>query len=426
MSDALLEALGAARPQVWSNPDYRPAEDPQAQAELKIALADWDAAAGLLAALFPETGPEGRIRSRLVPVPEGVLPAGVPGSVFMKADNDLPVAGSVKARGGLFEVVTTAIAQAREAGLLAEGEDAAKLARPEMRDFFRARTMSVGSTGNLGLSVGITARALGYRAVVHMSADAKAWKVKRLTDLGVSVIQHASDYTAAVAAARDAAALDPLCHFVDDEDSPTLFRGYSASAAELAEELAAQGIEIGPERPLMVYLPCGVGGAPGGTAQGLRAVFGANVHGFFCEPVQAPSGLVRLAYKGKYKTVYDVGLTNKTEADGMAVATFSDFVAGRMEERLAGAFTVGDDTLFTYLLKTHDLMGEKLEPSAASAFRGPEMVMLSDDAAGFRAQHLAGVDPAQVVHVVWATGGRFVPEAQYEAFVTEARKLALV
>lgn len=115
------------------------------------------------------------------------------------------------------------------------------------------------------MSVGIAARALGFRAVVHMSADAKSWKVDRLTRQGVEVIQHQADYTTAVEHARIAAEASPSVYFVDDERSELLFLGYSAAARELAEQLALAGRIVDLEHPLFVYLPCGIGGAPGGS-----------------------------------------------------------------------------------------------------------------------------------------------------------------
>lgn len=424
--DRLLERLRAGQPVLWTNPDYAPAEDPQAAADVAQAQADWQSFAPLLAALWPELGASGAIRSELIAVPgcREALAAAAPdlATLLVKGDHALPVAGSVKARGGVFEVLSTAVAQARAAGLLAEGGDIATLAGPDARAFFAKRRIAVGSTGNLGLSVGISARALGYAATVHMSHDAKAWKVARLRDLGVEVVQHRSDYSAAVATARDIAARDPLTHFVDDESSALLFNGYSAAAAELKDQLDAMGRAIGPERPLILYLPCGIGGAPGGIAYGARGVFGPDVHPFFVEPVQAPSALVQMRHgPGRETSVYELGLSNRTEADGMAVATMSQLVAERMRRRLAGVFTVSDDDLFRWVAMA-DAEGLRLEPSAASGFGGPRMLQGTEAGRAFCATHLTGREAA-AVHVVWTTGGAFLPEEIYQSHVAAGRKL---
>ncbi len=417
------QALRAAQPVLWTNPHYRPARDHQATAEVTMACAKWAELGPLLARLWPELGPSGELRSDLLNCAAMIEPLGYSGvqTLLAKGDHALPVAGSVKARGGVFEVLTTAVAQARAAGLA--GNDLSELASDEWRAFFGQRRIAVGSTGNLGLSVGIAARALGYQATVHMSHDAKPWKVQRLRDLGVEVVQHRTDYSSAVAAARQIAADDPLTHFVDDEDSLLLFKGYSAAATELQQQLSDACITVDADHPLVLYLPCGIGGAPGGIAYGARGVFGPHVHPFFVEPVQAPSALVQM-YSGleQETNVYDLGLTNRTEADGMAVATMSRLVAERMEDRLAGVLTVADADLLRWVTIGAD-NGLRLEPSAASGFGGPLMLMSTVAGQSFRDTHLAGVPPENITHVVWTTGGAFVPDAQYADFVARGRAL---
>jgi D-serine dehydratase len=414
----LRDDVCAGRSVLWTNPAYVPATDASVRADLDHACADWDMLAPLLARLFPDlqaTG--GRVSSGLIPAPDGVFGTSA-GTLLIKADHALPVAGSIKARGGLFEVLMTAVRQARAAGLLGRDDPVTDLA--QARAFFASRTIAVGSTGNLGLSVGIAARALGYRCVVHMSKDAKPWKIERLRKLGVEVVLHSADYSTAVAAARDATADDPDSYFVDDESSELLFRGYSAAAAELAVQLDALDITISASRPLCLYLPCGIGGAPGGIAYGARAMFGAHAHSFFVEPQQSASALCQMAFDAP--SVHALGLSNRTEADGMAVATLSPLVRDRMHDRLAGICTVGDADMLRWVAAG---TGHKMqfEPSATAGFAGPQHLMNSAAGAAFRARHMPDVDPADIIHVVWATGGLFVPDAAHRVFLQAAAAL---
>ena len=409
---------------MWINP-LRAAQGaaPTVVGDTHLGLADMQAAqdrftrcAPLLAQVFPElVATQGRIESALLPTPALQEALGLPqaqGRLWVKADHSLPVAGSIKARGGFHEVLELTERLTLQHGLLPMGADYQTLASPAARAMLAQHQVAVGSTGNLGLAIGVLAAALGFRAVVHMSVDAKAWKKERLRSSGVEVVEHAGDYEQAVATGRQRAQADPLCHFVDDERSLSLFIGYSAAALHLRDQLAAHGVPVNAEHPLLVYLPCGVGGAPSGIAWGLHQLFGEHVHCFFAEPVQSPCFLVQmLAPAGSHPSVYDHGLTNRTEADGLAVPRGSLLAAQAMRTLVAGIFTVRDQTLFEHLALAHATEGLRLEPSAAAGFSG-----LREIADGAPALPCPGAN-----HVVWSTGGLLVPEMQFQGFLQRAQ-----
>ena len=421
MPDTLAN-LRCATAQLWINPqrgasatDVNLGEQP-----LALSTADMHAAqdrlarfAPLLAQLFPElVASHGQVESALIPVPAMQQALGLPlasGRLWVKADHSLPVAGSIKARGGFHEVLEWAEQLAlRHGGLMADS-DYRTLTSDHARAWFARHQVAVGSTGNLGMAIGVMAAALGFRAVVHMSTDAKAWKKDRLRQHGVAVIEHTCDYEQAVAQGRQRAQADPLCHFVDDERSVSLFVGYSAAALHLQKQLQEQGVAVDAQHPLLVYLPCGVGGAPSGIAWGLHQVFGEHVHCFFAEPVQSPCFLVQMmAAPGSHPSVYDYGLTNQTQADGLAIPRASLLAANAMRSILAGVFTVQDSTLFDHLALLHASEGMRIEPSAAAGFSGPLHL---------RNHALAS---AGANHVVWTTGGLLVPDAQFQGFLQQA------
>jgi D-serine dehydratase len=417
-----LNKLRSATPQLWVNPqrglllEDNPADQPPfLRTEMQAARDRFNRFAPLLAQLFPElAASEGRIESDLLPAPAMQRALCIPahhGRLWIKADHSLPVAGSIKARGGFHEVLEVAERLAIVTGQLHPGTDYRSLALPPARAVFARHQIAVGSTGNLGMAIGVLAAALGFRAVVHMSTEAKEWKKQRLRQRGVELVEHAGDYEQAVACGRALALADPLCHFVDDERSLSLFMGYSAAALQLQDQLQAQGVVVDASHPLIVYLPCGVGGAPAGIAWGLHQLFGEHVHCFFAEPVQSPCFLVHmLAPDGSSPSVYDFGLTNRTEADGLAVPRASPLAASVMHPLLAGVFTVEDPTLFEHLALLLATEGLRIEPSAAAGFSGPKHL-------GDRALSCPGAN-----HVVWTTGGSLVPDAQYQMYLDRAAK----
>lgn len=368
-----------------------------------------------LAKAFPETAKtNGIIESEVVPISEmqSVLEREydtlIQGRLLLKKDSHLPISGSIKARGGIYEVLTHAEKLAIEAGLLTESDDYSKLLNEEFRDFFKRFSIAVGSTGNLGMSIGIMSAKLGFSVSVHMSADARAWKKNRLRALGVNVIEYAQDYGVAVAQGRKEAENDPTCFFIDDENSQTLFLGYSVAGERLKKQFDEKGIAVDAQHPLFVYLPCGVGGGPGGVAFGLKMAFGDNVHCIFAEPTHSPCMMLGV-HTGLHDaiSVQDIGIDNITAADGLAVGRASGFVGRAMERLLDGYLTISDERMYRLLGQLNEAENIQLEPSALAGMIGPIVVTKSVE---YRARmQFDDTVMRNATHLVWATGGGIVP-----------------
>lgn len=410
--------LMAAKETFWRNDSLRPfdeVEQEMGKADTADAAARLQRFAPFIERAFPETKAEkGIIESPLREIAatkEGMEALGaVPdGRLFLKMDSHLAVAGSVKARGGIYEVLKHTEEIALAEGLLTEDGDYAKLA--DHRDLFAGYTVQVGSTGNLGLSIGISSAAVGYRVVVHMSNDAKQWKKDLLRSKGVEVKEYAGDYGKAVAEGRALSDADPKSYFVDDEHSTALFLGYSVAGKRLRTQLKEQGVSVDAEHPLFVYLPCGVGGAPGGIAFGLKQEFGDYVHCFFVEPVQCPCMIAGLATgEGENICVQDLGLSGITEADGLAVGRPSGMVTRMMKPLLSGCSTVEDGRLFDALRVLHNRDGIFIEPSSCAALVAWQDMARFDGAKDYVESHGLTDKMANAVHIAWATGGCLVPE----------------
>jgi D-serine dehydratase len=299
----------------------------------------------------------------------------------------------------------------------------------ELAQFLSAFEVVVGSTGNLGLSVGLSGSALGMKTTVHMSNDAKQWKKDLLRKRGATVVEHAGLYESAVAEGRRTASEDSNAHFIDDETSETLFLGYACAARELQAQLAEAGAD--EDAPLVVYIPCGVGGAPAGLCWGLKQVFGQRVHVFFAEPTHAPCVTLGLCSgKGSAIAVDDIGIDGKTEADGLAVGRASPLCCEMVGRLVDGCFTVADPTLFSQLdtLVACEGEGAFIEPSCCAALEGPAALKRGGAVGGVPAAPSQLADDLTTsplcaelvergIHVIWATGGALVPPAERAKFI---------
>ena len=352
----------------------------------------------------------------------------LPGQLLLKMDSHLAVAGSIKARGGIYEVLKHAEELALKTGKLKLTDDYSVLNSAEWKDFFGQYTVQVGSTGNLGLSIGISSAAVGFRVKVHMSADAKQWKKDLLRSKGVEVVEYEDDYSAAVAEGRRLSAQDPKSYFVDDENSKDLFLGYAVAASRLAKQLTEQQITVDEDHPLFVYLPAGVGGAPGGVAYGLKRIFKDNVHCFFAEPTHCPSVLLGMATE-RYGdvSVRDFDIDGITEADGLACASPSGFVTRMDRNIVSGDFTVDDARLYDFMRMLHDTENIRIEPSSCAALLGPLQIAGAAEGAKptestgapagcsyLTAQGITNKKLQNSTHICWATGGALVPEEVWE------------
>ncbi|ELC3157580.1 D-serine ammonia-lyase [Vibrio harveyi] len=427
----LVERLIGLEEVVWFNPNITTLEEGLpyvglGAANIKDASERLKRFAPYLMKAFPETvASNGIIESNVVKIDkmksclEAQYGTQILGRLMLKKDSHLPISGSIKARGGIYEVLTHAEKLAIEAGLLSESDDYSKLFSEEFRQFFQQYSIAVGSTGNLGMSIGIMSAKLGFSVSVHMSADAREWKKNKLRSHGVNVVEYEQDYGVAVEQGRKEAEKDPTCFFIDDENSQTLFLGYSVAGERLKQQFDDMGIIVDAEHPLFVYLPCGVGGGPGGVAFGLKMAFGDHVHCIFAEPTHSPCMLLGV-HTGLHDdiAVQDLGIDNITAADGLAVGRASGFVGRAMERLLDGYYTMTDERMYHHLGELSEQEDIRLEPSALAGMMGA--VHVSQDQVYQARMQFSEDKMKNAIHLVWATGGGMVPEAEMSAYLAKS------
>lgn len=427
----IVKDLIALKETVWFNPHFTSLEEGLpyvglGQKDIDDACDRLTRFAPYLMQAFPETAAShGIIESELTAIPhmqkqlEHYFGQSIDGQLWLKKDSHLPISGSIKARGGIYEVLCHAEKLAIQAQLLNLEDDYAKLNSPEFKKFFSQYSIAVGSTGNLGLSIGIMSAKLGFDVTVHMSADARQWKKDKLRAHNVTVVEYAEDYGVAVEEGRKAALKNPNCFFIDDENSQTLFLGYSVAGKRLKTQLEQRNILVDQDQPLFVYLPCGVGGGPGGVAFGLKMAFGDHVHCIFAEPTHSPCMLLGVA-TGLHDeiSVQELGIDNITAADGLAVGRASGFVGRAMERLLDGFYTLSDETMYLLLGMLNQSENLKLEPSALAGMLGPILIHQHQDYAELH--HFTKQQLSNANHIVWGTGGGMVPDEEMEKYLAKS------
>lgn len=384
-----------------------------------------------IAQVFPETQSEnGIIESPIAKIDnmkaklEEICGEELAGNLLLKCDSHLKVSGSIKARGGIYEVLKHAEDLALANNIISLEDNYVKLDSDEVRDFFSQYSVVVGSTGNLGLSIGIMSAKLGFKVTVHMSADARQWKKDLLRSRGVEVIEYESDYSKAVEEGRKQADADPNSYFVDDENSKNLFLGYSVAAKRLDKQLKDMNVAVDANHPLFVYLPCGVGGGPGGVAFGLKLLYKDNVHFFFAEPTHSPCMMIGCMTGEHDKvSVQDFGIDNITAADGLAVGRASGFVGKTLEKLMSGCYSVTDENMYRLLTKMADSENIFLEPSALAGIPGMVNILTSKEGKKYLKDNNLEDKLENITHIAWATGGSMVPKDMMDEYYNKGVSL---
>jgi D-serine dehydratase len=93
-----------------------------------------------------------------------------------------------------------------------------------------------------------------------------------------------------------------------------------------------------------------------------------------------------------------------------------------MEPLLSGCGTLRDRELYHHVLDLYETEEIEVEPSAAAGCAIPDRILSNKPGRRYLQEHSLDTHMPRAVHVVWATGGLFIPAEQHERFRAMARK----
>ena len=153
----ILKEICSEKEVFWKNPDKSACGEAMEQIELDMEDVEdaehrLERFAPFIMKCFPETKEKnGIIESVLTPVPKmkdllnEKYDSNLEGNLLLKQDSHLAIAGSIKARGGIYEILKHTEELALEHGILSLEDNYEKLASEECREFFKKYTIQVGS-----------------------------------------------------------------------------------------------------------------------------------------------------------------------------------------------------------------------------------------------------------------------------------------
>jgi threonine dehydratase len=198
--------------------------------------------------------------------------------VYLKLETELPT-GSFKVRGAVHALSVN----------LSKGG---------------VRSVVAASTGNHGAAVAYAARLLGVPAVIFLPAHPNPVKAARIRELGAELVEHGTDLSASIDAARAHAHARSGAFFLHDAEDPDI----PAGTATIGEEVVSQLPSVDA-----IYVPMGDTALVRGVAAAAKALRPAvRIIGVVAE--QAPA----------YYLSWQKGAVVETEsaqtiADGLAV-----------------------------------------------------------------------------------------------------------
>ena len=226
----------------------------------KLSDAAWEECVGALDARLQALDGRGFRRTPFLRAPALADALGLAGPLWLK-DETRNVSGSHKARHLMGAMLYLRVLEI--AGL-------------PLGESLRARRLAIASCGNAALAAAVIARAADRPLDVFIPPDAEPVVVKRLADLGATVVVCARRPGEAgdpcVAAARRAVAAGAIPFGVQGPDNGPAVEGARTLAFEMAETLAAEGAGLDA-----LYVQVGGGALASALAQGFALAAAAGL-----------------------------------------------------------------------------------------------------------------------------------------------------